>query len=399
MNTQNNSSHKKIFIGRYDPEITLKSHPVRLHLQSLLVQRLSQRLKTVKLNFSMEKEWDKIIIFLKDLSDSQLENAIQILKTTFGVDYFYLADLFPTTELKTIKTIFRTKNKNKVTNKTFAVRIKINPRGKISHQQLEAEFGSLLYPFSKGVNLTKPEVLFQIWIDFNKNRTYFIDRKFSGPSGYPYGSSQPALVLFSGGIDSPVAAWMAARKGLKLHFLLLNQAGKEQLKLVQQVLEKFYRLWIQPNSANFYIADGEEIKRVLQNLPPRYRSFTFKYLLYRLADSISQHEKIPIIVTGESLNQVSSQTPSTLTACQSSLSPNKLIFRPLSAMTKREIINQARIIQTLELSEKVPEYCLKSKEGSITKADEQLLQELKRKYFPYEDKLISLTTYRKITLS
>ncbi len=396
--TTKDSPPQFIIIGRYDPEITLKSRPVRLHFQSLVCQHLSQRFSISHLPLKVEKKWDSFITYLPNQMAARLEKIEEILRTTFGVDRFYLAKIFASTNKEKIKEYLYQEYHQEIKKKTFAVRVKVRPKGIIHHQQLEAELGGVLYPLSKGVNLEHPEVLIRLWLDLEKKVTYFILKEVKGPAGYPYGSSRTALVLFSGGIDSPVAAWLAARKGLHLNFFLLNQAGKEQLKLVQKEIQSFYDRWLKPEPSFLYIAEGKEVREIIKTIPPRYRSFVFKYLLYRWAYYLSQKEGIPILVSGESLNQVSTQTPSVLATCQSDQPEGVLIFRPLSGLTKREIINRARTIGTLSLSEQLPEYCLKSKEGSITKANKKLLKELETKFFPtFTDKLPKLR-YRKISL-
>ncbi len=387
-----------VIIGRYDPEITLKSRPVRLHFQSLVCQHLSQRFSISHLPLRVEKKWDRFIIYLSNQTINQFEEIQNILQTTFGVDRFYLAKVFPTIDKEKIKKHLYHEYHQEVKNKTFAIRVKVRPKGIIHHQQLEAELGGVLYPLSKGVNLEHPEILIRLWLDLEKKVTYFIIQEAKGPAGYPYGSSQTALVLFSGGIDSPVAAWLAGRKGLHLNFFLLNQAGKEQLTLVQKEVQLFYDQWLKPDSSFLYIADGREVRKIVELVPPRYRSFVFKYLLYRWAYYLCQKEGISILVSGESLNQVSTQTPSILTICQSDQPEKMLLLRPLSGLTKREIISRAREIGTLSLSEQLPEYCLKSKRGNITKANKKLLKELEEKFFPTFKEILHQLRYRRINL-
>ncbi len=388
----------KVIIGRYDPEILLKSKPVRLILSRRLVETLKKRLKLGGFGLKVHRGWDKFSLNLPPkYSPAKLEKVIDIITTTFGVNKIFTAQAYKFQSLDQLEELFKKYYLPLVKSKTFGVRVRLNNRPEFKSQKLEADLAGLVYDQSQGVNLTRPDLWIRIWLE--KDNFYFIDTQINGVNGYPLASSDPALALFSGGIDSPVAAWLAARKGLALNFFLLNQAGRQQFKLVYQLIKSFYRRWLYPSDSWFYIYPGEKVRQLIsQRIEPRLRSLIFKRILTKISYYICQKEKINILVSGESLNQVSSQTPSNLKTVQSPIPNNLLLIRPLIGWTKNEVINQARKIATLSISEKIPEYCLKSKTGSATQFSLIKMAEVEKEIGDDIQNMLSHLKYEKINL-
>ncbi len=356
-----------LIIGRYDPEILLKTRPVRSRMQRQLIESLKSRLKLSGFKLPVKNQWDKFIINLpSSFSLRILEQLTHIIVTTFGVEKIYLAHHYQLADLNQLDQLFIHHFKNQVKNKTFGVRVRIHNNPLYTKSKLEAHLGSLIYNISRGVNLTNPDIWLRIWID--RDNLYLINKKITGVSGLPLGSSDKALVLFSGGIDSPVAAWLAARKGLRVSFLLLTQAGQEQFNHVYKLILPFYQKWFYPLTSYFYVFPGLPVSDLInRRIPPRLRTLMFKKILYLIAYHILKKEKIKILITGESLNQVSTQTPSNLAVTQAPLPDDLLIMRPLITYTKVETIKIARQIGSLTFSEKIPEYCVRAPGGSVTR--------------------------------
>ncbi|MDE1855891.1 MAG: tRNA 4-thiouridine(8) synthase ThiI [Candidatus Micrarchaeota archaeon] len=182
----------------------------------------------------------------------------------------------------------------------------------------------------------------------HKDKAFVSYGKTDGVHGLPVGSSGRAVVLLSGGIDSPVAAWYAMRRGaypiyVHMHGFESNaKAKKSKIASILKELSKYY-----PGYKIYYVP-AHIFQLALTKVDNRYEPVLLKALLFRIADMVAQIEDAGAIVTGESLGQVASQTMSNLGASQQT---TKLpILRPLIGFDKQEIIRVARMIGTYDLS-------------------------------------------------
>ncbi|MEM4359309.1 MAG: tRNA uracil 4-sulfurtransferase ThiI [Candidatus Bilamarchaeaceae archaeon] len=170
-----------------------------------------------------------------------------------------------------------------------------------------------------------------------------------GAGGLPYGSSGRLLSLLSGGIDSPVAAWLMMSRGCELEFLHVHaQPSSEAVKkskitaLVSRLAE------YAPNALTLHLAPYEEFYNASSKVPSREELIVFRKFLFRLADRIAQKSNALGIVSGDSVGQVASQTLHNLAAVNSAA--HLPIYRPLVGMDKERIIEIAKKIGTYEIS-------------------------------------------------
>lgn len=178
-------------------------------------------------------------------------------------------------------------------------------------------------------------------------------------------------MLLSGGIDSPVAAWMVKRLEVELialHFSNEKFAGKEPEEKARRIAEYL-------GIKEFITIDAsEDLEKIATRCNRKYYFVLMKRYMLRKAEEIAKQKGCQFIVTGESLGQVSSQTLSNLISITKSVSIS--IIRPLLALDKQEIIDLARKIGTFEIS-KGPEVCdlLGPKHPATRSRHEDLLKE------------------------
>lgn len=235
--------------------------------------------------------------------------------------------------------------------------IKLSKKGKI---KLDVESEDVVYVNAK----TK-----QAYVSFDKQR---------GAQGLPVGVSGRAVILLSGGIDSPVASYYAMKRGLEpiyLHIHGFPTPDKNKLKKVYTVIDSLKGYFPKPTVyfAPFHVFQGSTME-----VPRRYELVMFKRFLYLLAEEISHSEKANCIITGESLGQVASQTTSNLKASSSGV--NQIIFRPLIGMDKQEIVDKAMQIGTYETSiSAYKDVCSIAIKGSELNAKPKELDEICKK--------------------
>ncbi|HLC40283.1 MAG TPA: tRNA uracil 4-sulfurtransferase ThiI [Methylomirabilota bacterium] len=176
----------------------------------------------------------------------------------------------------------------------------------------------------------------------------YLDR-VPGPGGLPVGVSGRVVSLLSGGIDSPVAAWRAMKRGCRVTFVHFHSApylpatSQAKAKALVELLTRW-----QYASRLYLVPFGEIQREVVLTVPPPYRVVVYRRLMARIAEGISRANGAEALVTGESLGQVASQTLGNLTRIDEVT--GLLILRPLIGMDKQEIIRQAQAIGSYEIS-------------------------------------------------
>ena len=173
--------------------------------------------------------------------------------------------------------------------------------------------------------------------------------------GLPYGIEWKTLIWFSGGIDSPVASYLLAKRGVAQDFLLLNIPWSEYLTYnvydVYQSIREKYGIF-----GRFFVLDVRNlINNIKDNTPSGYRQMIFKTFLYKIMDNVSSSFSYNSFAVWENLWQVSTQTLTNMEILDKVSS--KLILRPLLCYEKREIIDIAEELGSLSYSNKIKETC------------------------------------------
>jgi thiamine biosynthesis protein ThiI len=197
------------------------------------------------------------------------------------------------------------------------------------------------------VDLETPELTCSIEL-VEKDALIYVER-LEGPGGLPVGTSGKVVVLLSGGIDSPVAAWKMIKRGctpvfVHFHsFPYTNKESQEKARLIARLLAE-YSL-----KAKIYMVPFAEIQRLIMvETPVETRVILYRRFMMRLAERIAQSEKARVLVTGDSVGQVASQTIENIDVISRAVSMP--ILRPLIGDDKLEIIEVARKVGTYDIS-------------------------------------------------
>ena len=197
------------------------------------------------------------------------------------------------------------------------------------------------------VQLKDPELT--LGIDVRSERTYVFAARLPGPGGLPVGTLGRAMCLISGGIDSPVAAWMAMKRGCEALFVTFHSApfiGESSRKKVVDLVRVLAR-W-QPRSRLWVVPFAPVQLAVRDAGHERYRTVLYRRMMQRIATRIAQRQRAVCLVTGESLGQVASQTAENL-RCIGAVT-DLPVLRPLIVFDKHETVALAQRIGTFELS-------------------------------------------------
>ena len=174
--------------------------------------------------------------------------------------------------------------------------------------------------------------------------------------GFPLGSLEQTLVLMSGGFDSTVAAYQIMRRGLMSHFCFFNLGGRAHELGVMEVAHYIWKKYGSSQRVLFVSVPFEEVLgEILGKVDNSHMGVILKRMMLRAATRIAERLDIEVLVTGEAISQVSSQTLPNLSLIDSAT--DKLVLRPLIASHKQDIIDQAVEIGTADFAKHMPEYC------------------------------------------
>ncbi len=197
------------------------------------------------------------------------------------------------------------------------------------------------------VNLRNPDFTISIEIGFDKVYLY-LDR-VAGPGGLPLGVTGRCLLLLSGGIDSPVAGWLAMKRGMTMEALHFHSFPFTSRRSQEKAVDLCRKLANYGNEIQMHLISVNSIqKEINENCPKDYSIILLRRMMYRLAEKLSRQHNLQAIVTGESLGQVASQTLESIEVVNRA--SEMLVLRPLVGMDKTEIINKGIEIDTYETS-------------------------------------------------
>lgn len=327
-----------MFIVCHYGEIALKGNN-RKYFEEILVKNIKSALKS---DNAIKRISGRIIVDLKENFDKEKISAM--LKKTFGIAHFCFAE----ESGQNIKEI-REKSLEILEKKNFST-FKINAKRSeknflLTSQQINEQVGEyILNKLKIEVDLENPDIT--VFIEVVEKYCFIYTEKILGPGGLPVGSSGKAVVLLSGGIDSPVSAYLSQKRGIEtiLVHLKTSETSKEKAKKLAETL-----LLSQPSGIKVYIVPFAEIqKEIAQKAKEKLRCVFCKKTMLKIAKEIAKNEGVKVIVTGENVGQVASQTLENLSAIEKNY--DLLILRPLSSFDKNETIKIAKEIGTFGIS-------------------------------------------------
>lgn len=308
---------------------------------------------------SFEIKSAQSIIYVKPLSDDiDLDEACLKISRVFGIVSYSRAAIC---EEKTLESIIATApvylEKELKAVKTFKVEARrSDKRFPYKSPEICAELGGVIldkFPHLS-VDVHNPDLIVNVEVrDFG---AYVHGAAHKGAGGIPVGTSGNAAILISGGIDSPVAAYMMAKRGLKLtavHFASPPYTSKRAEDKVVRLLRRVSRY---AGKMTMYTVPFTKIQKTIKNeCPEELFTIIMRRLMMQISSRIVADNDCTALITGESLGQVASQTIGALSCTDDAA--DLLVFRPLIGMDKQEIIDISYKIDTYDISIEPYEDC------------------------------------------
>ncbi|TDB05664.1 tRNA uracil 4-sulfurtransferase ThiI [Halomonas marinisediminis] len=345
------------YLLKLSPEITIKSRSVRQHMTRCLAANVRNTLKPLEPGIGVRAGWDLLMVSVPDSAEATLIDEIEArLCRVPGAQEVQEVREVDFDDLDDIAAHVVPCWQQRIASRRFRVSAKRRGQHDFTSSDLERHLGAALLAAAPDarVDLKHPEV--KVTVEVVEQRLRLIDRRLTGLGGYPLGLQGQALALISGGYDSPVAAWRMIRRGIKTHFLFFNLGGPEHERGVREVTQHLWQRYSLSHRVNFISVPFEPVvSEILRKVPDGMMGVVLKRMMARAASRIALHARIPALVTGDAIAQVSSQTLTNLALIDDA--SDLPILRPLLTDDKQTIINQARQIDTARFAEVMPEYC------------------------------------------
>ncbi|BEP18489.1 tRNA 4-thiouridine(8) synthase ThiI [Pyrofollis japonicus] len=361
---------RKVFYAALAGEIVLKSDRVRRRFEKRLLSNLLSAFKKYGVQCTSPKiEWARVIAACKE--DRDYTMAISAATHTFGIHGATTAYEITYENLSDLALRVRDIAADWVKGKKFAVRARRSGVEGFTSLDVAREVGAALYNYSAGVDLDNPEV--EVFVEVRGRKAYVHRGFVKGPGGLPIGVEGRAIALFSGGLDSPVAAWMAAKRGIEvdlLHFILASTASVSDALRVGSRLAKD---WLHGYSPKLYVVDFRLVTEAIRSSVRRdYAQVVLRLAMFDASQLFAEKLGYHAIYTGESVGQVSSQTLRNIYAIAKALPLYMPLLRPLAGLDKEEIMDIGRRIGIYEEAAKTKEYC-RLGEGPVTTAADPVI--------------------------
>lgn len=333
---------EKLIIIKYG-ELTTKKENINLFINTLK-QNIKEKLK----NENVDIRFDKGRMFIRVLNDN-FDVIIEKLKEVFGIHEIVIGYELKSLDLEEIKKELLTLLKNKEF-KTFKVETKRSNK-KIPHisTEISREVGGFILKNKENtkVDVHNPELM--IHLELRNTESYIYFERVEGLGGYPVSTLGKGVLMLSGGIDSPVAGYMAIKRGVKLEALYFESPPHTSIEAKNKVMELAKVLSKYNNEIKVHVIHFTEIQEAIyKNIPHEYLITIMRRMMYRIAEIIANRCNAKILVNGESIGQVASQTLTSMKAINEVVSIP--VIRPLACFDKLEIINIAKKINTYETS-------------------------------------------------
>ncbi len=321
----------------------------RYMFEDALVDQIRFALDKVEGEFKIRKTQGRI--YVDAVSEFDYDETVEALKKVFGISgicpMIYVEDegfeKLSETIVDYIGKVYPEKNK---TFKVFARRARKNYP--LSSMEINCELGGVIldaYPDMK-VDVHNPEIELSVEI---REKIYIYSETIPGPGGMPVGTGGKAMLLLSGGIDSPVAGYMISKRGVKLEATYFHAPPYTSERAKQKVVDLAKYVSAYAGPMNLHVINFTDIQlAIYEKCPHDELTIIMRRYMMRIAEMIAKETGCLGLVTGESIGQVASQT------MQSLISTNEVcelpVYRPLIAFDKQDIVDISEKINTYETS-------------------------------------------------
>ena len=332
---------KRVILIKYGELSTKKGN--RNFFINTLYRMINEKLK----NFDVKIFKDRSRMYIEFL-DEDLDKIKEKLDSVFGIHMYHIAYIVDT-NIDAIKELLISLVGN-MDFKTFKVEVKRSDKSFSMHsQEMNRFLGGVVLKNKDNISVDvhNPDVL--IKVEVRENHSYIYFNAYKGAGGYPLGSQPRGLLMLSGGIDSPVAGYLAMRRGVPIDCVYFEAVPHTSLEARNKVIELSRKLAKYAVDINLHIVNFTKIQEeIYKNCHPNYCITIMRRMMYRIMEKLAKKYNALAIINGESVGQVASQTLTSMSVINEVT--NMPVLRPVCCFDKLEIIDLAKKIDTYDIS-------------------------------------------------
>ena len=333
---------EKIILIKYGELTTKKAN------RGLFINILTQNVKKALKDFDIKLIHNRVRMFIEVKNDNEMDAIIEKLTKVFGIHSIVIC-YKSNNNIDDIK-----KNVLSVAHgvefRTFKVVTKrCDKKFPIKSMEFNNVIGGVLLKNIDGIKVDVHNPEYTVKIEIREENTYIYSKEIAGAGGYPVGVAGRGILMLSGGIDSPVAGYLAMKRGIKLECLYFESpphTSPQALNKVKKLVEILsnYQADIKLHIINFTNIQ----ENIYKNINPEYMITIMRRMMYRITDEVRMRQGALVIINGESVGQVASQTLNSMSVINNVT--NTPVIRPVACLDKLEIIEIAKKIGTYETS-------------------------------------------------
>ena len=314
--------------------------------RKFFINTLYQNLKKKLNNFDVKISRDISRMYI-EFSEQELELVLKKLNQVFGVHSYQIAYKIET-DIEKIKELAVEVMNEK--NGTFKVETRrANKNFPIQSIEFSRQVGGLVLKNNSHLTVDVHNPDTTLTIEILERFTYLYTDIYHGLGGYPVGVQSKGMLMLSGGIDSPVAGWMALKRGVKIDAVYFEAIPHTSLEARYKVIELSRKLCKYCDSIKLHIVPFTNIQEAIyKECNPEYCITIMRRMMYRIMEKLAKKNKGLVIINGESIGQVASQTLTSMSVINSVT--NMPVIRPVACLDKLEIIDIAKKIDTYDIS-------------------------------------------------
>ncbi len=337
----------KSYMVRYG-EVALKGSN-KPYFERLLMNRIRKKMKGLKDVRISREEGLLIVRTPEEVSEYEV---IREIGKVFGVDSISPAKEVPT-DLEVIGNTALEMLRTKICGNgvsSFKVEVKRSDKSfPITSPEIASIIGAKILKESEGIRVDVHNPDCRVYIHVRRGRSFVFLKKIPAFGGLPLGSNGRGLVLLSGGIDSPVAGFMMARRGMQIEAVHFHSYPYTSERAFQKVLDLSKTLSVYCGDIRIHSVNILPIQEeIVKKCPEDEITVLIRRFMMKISERIAQEKECNMLITGENLGQVASQTAFAIVAIDEAVAMP--VMRPLIAMDKSEIIEKAKEIGTYEIS-------------------------------------------------
>ncbi len=333
---------EKLILIKYGELTTKKGN------RNLFIKILTKNIEEMLQNYDVNIIKNRVRMFI-EVNDHKFDEVVNQLQKVFGLHSIVICEKVNTKDIEELKKI-AFKMLEQETFDTFkVVTDRADKTYPIKSMEVSRQIGGYLLKYlkNKKVDIHHPQLT--LHIEIRTDGTYFYTKEVEGIGGYPVGIQGKGMLMLSGGIDSPVAGYLSLKRGVQIECIYFDSPPHTSIEAKNKVLTLASILNEYSGHIKVHVIPFTKLQEaIFKNCDPTYMITIMRRMMYRITERLAKKRNCKIIVNGESIGQVASQTLTSMNVINEVT--NMPVIRPVACMDKLEIIRMSEKIGTYETS-------------------------------------------------